>query len=448
MAQQQDNFHSKIGFIFASAGSAIGLGALWQFPFMTGNAGGGAFFFMFLIFTLFIGLPILLAEYIIGRGSQKDAIRAFKHYAPKTPWHFVGRWGVIGSCILLSFYSMVGGWIILYIIKTVTGGLTIDNGSFGQLFADISADFLIVFTAQLLFLFMAVIVVARGVNHGIEKASKVLMPSLLVLLMIVTAHSLTLDQAMEGVHYFLSFNFADLSTEAILMALGQSFFLLSVGFSNQMTYSSYVAKDESLVKSAIMVVVMNVLVALLAGLAIFPAVFSYGIAPAAGPGLLFVALPAAFSQMPLGSVFFALFLLLFLFAALTSAFPLLEVVVATVSQENPAKRKKWTWLLGLIVFVLGIPSVLSFSIWHDVTFFGKTIFENANDLVSNIMLPVGALFIALFIHFRVPRQVLIKEFTIGLSKGKKLFIIWLFIIKYAAPIAIILAFLNVLGVFG
>lgn len=448
MPQSGDKFHSKVGFIFASAGSAIGLGALWEFPFMTGTAGGGAFFFLFLIFTFLIGLPILLAEYFIGRSSQKDAIRAYHHFAPGKRWQWVGKWGIVGSCILLSFYSVVGGWILIYLFQAVTGGLSdLGNGTYEELFADTSANALIVFIAQIIFLLLTILTVARGIKQGIEKASKFLMPTLLILLIIVVFHSLILDQAAEGVSFFLSFNFAGLNAESILIALGQSFFLLSVGFSNQVTYSSYVAKQENLVRSAVTVVCMNIVVALLAGLAIFPAVFSFGIEPEAGPGLLFIALPAAFSKMPLGMLFFAIFLLLFLFAALTSAFPLLEVVVAALTKDDQTKRRKWAWIIGLIVFVLGIPSALSFGLMSDIQIWGNTIFDSANYLVSNIMLPVGALMIALFVHFQIPRKVLLQEFTNGQTKGRRLFAGWLFIIKYVAPIAIILAFLHVIGVF-
>ncbi|GAB4074148.1 sodium-dependent transporter [Barrientosiimonas marina] len=445
---QGDKFRSKAGFILASAGSAIGLGAIWEFPYMTGHAGGGAFFFMFLIFTFLVGLPILLAEYFIGRGSQKDAVRSYKHYAPGKSWHLVGRWGIVGSIILLSFYSVVGGWILVYLLKALTGGLSnLGSETYGDVFAAMSANPFIAFSAQIVFLLVAVLIVSRGIKNGIEKASKFLMPALLVLFIIIVVHSLTLAGAAEGVSYFLSFDFSGLTAESILMALGQSFFLLSVGFSNQVTYSSYVAKDENLVRSGTTVVIMNIFVALLAGLAIFPAVFSFGIEPEAGPGLLFIALPAAFSQMPLGMVFFTLFLILFLFAALTSAFPLLEIVTAALTKDDQSKRKKMAWLVGLIVFIVGIPSALSFGVMSDVQLWGNTVFDNANYLVSNIMLPLGALFIALFVHFQIPKETLWKEFTNGMSKGRRLFAGWLFIIKYVAPIAIIIAFLNVIGVF-
>src|SRR5699024_10710322 len=289
--------------------------------------------------------------------------------------------------------------------------------------------------------------VARGIKHGIEKASKFLMPALLVLLLVVVAHSLVLDNAMEVVSYFVSFDFSSLHATSILMALGQSFFLLSVGFSNQVTYSSYVSKDENLVKSDFVVVIMNDVVALLAGLAIFPAVFSIGIELVEGPRLLFIASTAAFGQMLFVLFFIIIFLILFLFAALTSAFPLLEVVISAITKDDQTHRKKWTWMVGKIIFVLGIPSALSFGVLSEFQFFGNNFFDNANYLVSNIMLPLGALMIALFIHFKIPRKELAREFTNNTSKRMRLFVSWLFVIKYIAPIAIILAFLNVIGVF-
>src|SRR5699024_1220418 len=356
----------------------------------------------------------------------------------------VGRWGIVGSIILLSFYSVVGGWIIIYLFKTIFGELgSLKSSEFGKVFANTSANPLLALGAQIIFLLVTILVVARGIRHGIEKASKVLMPTLFFLLIIVMINSLLLDGAMKGVSYFLSFNFSELTAESILIALGQSFFLLSVGFSNQITYSSYLSKKESLVQSATTVVLMNILVALLGGLSIFPAVFSYNIEPEVGPGLLFIALPAALNQMSFGSFFLILFLLVFLFAALTSTFPLLEVVVAAVTKGHLAKRKKWAWIIGIIIFIVGIPSALSFGVLEDIEIFGQTIFDSANYLVSSIMLPIGALLIALFIHFKIPREILSREFTTGLSNGKKLFVVWLFIIKYVAPIAILLAFLHV-----
>lgn len=433
--------------MLAAAGSAIGLGAIWKFPYVAGNAGGGAFFFVFLFFTLFVGLPILLAEFIIGRGSQKDAVSAYQYFVPHSSWHWIGRWGILASCILLSFYSVVGGWILIYLFRALTGGVSGLDGQYGQLFADLTANPIVSVGAQLVFLLLTVLVVARGVQRGIEKASKIMMPALFVFFLILIIRSLTLSGAGEGIAFFLNPDFASLDAKTILFALGQSFFALSIGISCMVTYSSYVPKAQSLPKSATTIVLMNILISLLAGLAIFPAVFSFGFEPKAGPGLLFVVLPAVFNQMPFGLVFFVVFLLLFLFATLTSAFSMLELVVAALTKGDFSKRKKSAWMMGTMIFIIGVPAALSFGILSDVKIFGQTIFDLFDFLVSNIMLPLGALAISIFVPAKISHKTLLEEISAGTRHGKRLFAVWLLLIRYVAPIAIIIAFLNVIGVF-
>lgn len=447
VGQGREQWGSKLGFILSAAGSAIGLGAIWKFPYVAGTSGGGAFFFVFLFFTIFVGLPILLAEFIIGRGSQKDAISAYRFFAPGTGWHWIGKMGIVGSCILLSFYSVVGGWILIYLVKTVTGGLSgLKKQEFGQLFADATANPLTAIIAQLVFLFITILIVARGVQKGIEKASKVMMPALFVCFLILIVRSLTLSGVGQGIEFLLYPNFSSLDSKTILFALGQSFFALSVGVSCMVTYSSYVPKQENLPKSATTIVLMNIFISLLAGLAIFPAVFSFGFKPEAGPGLLFVVLPAVFHEMPFGMVFFFIFILLFLFATLTSAFSLLELVVAALIKDHQSKRRKMAWITGMIIFILGIPSALSYGVLSDFKIFGKTPFDLADFLASNVFLPLGALAISIFVMVKIPRKTLLQEFSAGTSSGKRLFVAWLLLIRYVAPIAIIIVFLDVIGV--
>ncbi|UAC49616.1 sodium-dependent transporter [Bacillus aquiflavi] len=448
MNQTREQWTSKLGFILATAGSAIGLGAIWKFPYVAGSAGGGAFFFVFLLFTLLVGLPILLAEFIIGRGSQQNAISAYTTFAPGTKWSLIGRLGVVTSFILLSFYSVVGGWILIYLIKSLTGGLnnyTADE--YGQLFNDLIANPFIAISGQLIFLLITIIIVAKGVQKGIEQASRIMMPALFVSFFILIIRSLTLEGVGEGLRFFLYPDFFALNSKTILYALGQSFFALSVGVSVMVTYSSYVSKTENLPKSSLTIVLMNILISLLAGLAIFPAVFSFNVEPEEGPGLLFVVLPAVFDQMPFGIFFLIIFLLLFLFATLTSAFSILEMIVAVFVKDEAEKRKKKTWQAGSLIFLLGIPSTLSFGLLSDVTVFGKTIFDLADYLVSNILLPIGALSISIFAFLKIPRQTLIDEISTGTNNGKRIFTIWFFLIRYIAPIAIIIVFLDVIGVF-
>ncbi|MED4581612.1 sodium-dependent transporter [Brevibacillus choshinensis] len=442
--KQTEQWTSRLGFILAAAGSAIGLGAIWKFPYIVGTSGGGAFFLLFLIFTIVIGLPLLLGEFTIGRSTQKEAVSAYKAIAPGTVWHWIGRLGVVTCFLLLSFYSVVGGWILTYLVRGITGQIT--GPSYDQLFGSvISNPFGAVF-AQLVFMLISAWVVARGVQSGIESANKYMMPALFILFLILMVRSLTLDGAMEGISFFLSPDFSKLSGESILYAMGQSFFSLSVGVSVMVTYSSYLAKKESLVRSAGSIVGLNLFVSLFAGLAIFPAVFSLGVEPTAGPGLLFIVLPSVFEKIAFGGLFLWIFLALFLFATLTSAFSMLEIIVASLAKGDEKKRKRLSWLIGLLIFIFGIPSALSFGIWSEYTIFGKSIFDAVDFLVSNILMPLGALLIAVFVPLKMKRETLIHELQVKSSAGRKMFVLWLFLLKYLAPFAILFVFLNMLGI--
>ncbi|MFS0554170.1 sodium-dependent transporter [Brevibacillus sp. 179-C9.3 HS] len=442
--KQAEQWTSRLGFILAAAGSAIGLGAIWKFPYMVGTSGGGAFFLLFIIFTIAIGLPLLLGEFTIGRSTQKEAISAYRTIAPGSLWHWIGRLGVVTCFLLLSFYSVVGGWILSYLLRGFTGQL--QGPAYDKVFGDVIGDPVGAVVAQFVFMLITAWVVARGVQSGIESASKYMMPGLFLLFMVLMVRSLTLDGAMEGVSFFLRPDFSKLSAESILYALGQSFFALSVGVSVMVTYSSYLAKNESLVRSAGSIVSLNLLVSLFAGLAIFPAVFSLGVEPTAGPGLLFIVLPSVFEQIAFGGIFLLIFLALFLFATLTSAFSMLEIIVASLSQGDESKRKRLSWLIGLLIFIVGVPSALSFGVWSEVTLFGKSIFDAMDFLVSNILMPLGALLIAIFVPLKMKRETLINELGAHSSYGKRLFIVWLLLIKYVAPVAILAVFLQMLGI--
>ena len=440
---KQDQWTSKLGFILAAAGSAIGLGAIWKLPYMTGENGGGVFFLLFIIFTLLIGAPILIAEFTIGRNAQKDAISAYKHIAPGKPWALIGYGGVVASIILLSFFSVVGGWIISYLARSFTGSLSnLTQEEYGNFFNTIISNPYETVIAQLLFMVFTIWVVQGGVSKGIEKANKYMMPSLFILFIILLIRSLTLDGAMEGVKFFLKPDFSALTGETILLALGQSFFALSVGVSVMVTYASYLSKKEDITKSAFSVVGLNIFISLLAGLVIFPAVFALGFSPSSGPGLVFVVLPAVFNEMALGGIFMFIFFILLLFATLTTAFSILEIVVAAMIKGDSAKRKKASWIAGITVFLIGIPSALSFGVLSDVKIFNLSIFDFADYLTSNIALPVGALFISLFIGYQMKRIEVQKEFESGADPGRSLFKLWYFLIRYIVPIMIILVFLK------
>jgi neurotransmitter:Na+ symporter, NSS family len=444
---KHEQWTSKIGFTLAAAGSAIGLGAIWKFPYVAGTGGGGAFFLIFLLFTLLLGYPLLLGEFLIGRNTQSDAITAYKKLAPNSLWHITGRIGVIACFLILSFYSVVGGWIILYLFKALTGSLQgLSQSQFNQLFGDIIAEPFSTLAAQLVFMLLTIIVVAKGIQKGIEKASKIMMPALFILFIVLVFRSLSLDGAMEGVKFLLVPDFSNITSESILFALGQAFFALSLGVSVMVTYSSYLPKTQNLPKSALSIVMMNIVISLLAGLAIFPGVFTFGLEVNAGPTLIFAVLPAVFNQMPFGIVFFIAFLLLFLFAALTSAFSMIEIIVATTAKNDSTKRKKHTWIIGILIFIVGIPSCLSYGLMADFKLFDKIFFDLMDFTVSNVLMPIGALAISIFVSLKVPKSVLFDELKQGSNVRKLFFYVWFYLLKYLTPIAIIIVFLDVLGV--
>ncbi|HEX6593985.1 MAG TPA: sodium-dependent transporter [Bacillota bacterium] len=443
---EREQWSSRLSFILAAAGSAIGLGAIWKFPYVAGENGGGAFLLIFILFTLILGLPLLLAEFTIGRRGQANAVDSFKNIAPDTKWHWVGILGMVASFILLSFYSVIGGWIITYLYKVVTGGLhNLTSKQFAEMFSRTISDPLISVGAQFLFILITIIVVSRGIQNGIEKASRFMMPALTVLFIILVIRSVTLDGAIKGIEFLFQPDFSKITSKTVLNAMGQSFFTLSVGVSVMITYSSYLPKEQSLPRSALSIVGMNVMVVLLSGLAIFPAVFSFGLSPDAGPVLLFNVLPTIFSQLPFGMFFFAAFLIVFLFAALTSAFSMLEMIVSVISKGNVIKRKKWAWIVGFAIFAFGIPSTLSFGLLSDVTIFDKTIFDLADYTVSNVLMPIGSLLMALFVSYQMKKADVYEEVRSGSRIKDWVFTSWYVLLRYVAPVLIMLVMLDVLG---
>lgn len=446
MEKKREQWTSKFGFILASAGAAIGLGQIWKFPYVTGMSGGGAFFLIFIIFTILIGLPMLISEYIIGRGTAKEAISAYKKLAPKSAWVWIGRLGVIGSFLLLSFYSVVGGWVLIYSVRGVLGKIISEGSDYGTLFGSIIATPTTTLMGLFVFTIINVIVIALGVAGGIERANKILMPLLFIFFIVLVVRALTLEGAMEGVTFFLAPDFSKITGESVLFALGQSFFSLSVGFSCMVTYSSYLKRDVSIPSAAGSVVGLNIFTSFLAGLAIFPVVFAFGLEPAEGPGLLFMVLPTAFSEIPFGGFFLALFLVLLLFATLTSSFSLYEIVVAAVTANGKLNRKTATWLVGAIVFIAAIPSALTESVLSDVTIFGLSIFDATDYLVSNILLPLGGLLIALFIIHRVEKAFVKEEFMLANHIREPLYQLWRKLMTWIVPIVIVVVFLDTLGV--
>ncbi|MEK4090928.1 sodium-dependent transporter [Viridibacillus sp. FSL H8-0110] len=435
----RDQFASKIGFILAAAGSAIGLGAIWKFPYMAGTNGGSVFILLFIICTLFIGLPILVAEFMIGRRGQTDAVSSFKKQAPGTRWFLTGWAGFILSAIILSFYSVVGGWILSYIVRAISFQLSGSGEDYyGELFASITSNPWEVVIAQAVFLFLTVWIVQGGVKNGIEKASKWMMPLLFIFFIVLVIRSLTLDGAIEGIKFMFVPDWSYFTGKTLLMALGQAFFSLSVGVSAMLTYASYLSKETKIGSSAMNVAWMNIGISLLAGLVIFPAVFALGYSPDQGPGLVFIIIPAVFQQIPFGSVFMIIFFILLLFATVTSAIAMLEIVVATAMGPKYDKRKQYSWLCGFGIFIVGIPSALSFGALSDIKIFGLSIFDSADFLTNNIGMPIGALLVAIFSGYKISKADAAAE----LDTKDWIFQTWRILVRFVAPIAIIIVFIQ------
>lgn len=433
--KQREQWGSRVAFILAAAGSAVGLGNIWRFPYVVGTNGGAAFVFIYLIITALIGYPLMVTEMSMGQKTKKNAVGAFKDLAPNTPWWISGSLGVIAGFVILSFYSVVAGWAMSYFTKTVTGELGVGTDFVASFLGHISSDW-----APLIwhFVFMALTlgIIGLGVVKGIERTVKVLMPALFVLLVALVVRALTLPGAGAGIEFYLSPNFGDITAQTFLSAVGQAFFTLSLGMGCMITYGSYLNKKENITDNAAWVVGLDTGIALLAGLAIFPAVFALGFDPEVGAGLAFITLPAVFAAMPGGTLFGALFFLLLTVAAITSAISLLEVVVAWIIDEKGWSRRKASLIIGGLIFLLGIPASLSEGRWSDFTLIGMNFFEFLDFFQESILLPFGGLLTAIFAGY-VWTAKKTREHA-NLNESKIVLGTWFdFFIKYIVPVAII-----------
>ncbi|WP_341960661.1 sodium-dependent transporter [Planococcus maritimus] len=435
----REQWTSKIGFILAAAGSAIGLGAIWKFPYETGANGGSVFILLFILSTVLIGLPVLLAEFVIGRRGQADAVSGLKKQAPGKPWYLIGWSGFIFSFLILSFYSVVGGWVLSYLVRAITLQLSgLGDADFAELFGIIISSPLEVLIAQAAFMALTIWIVQGGIKGGIERASKIMMPALLVFFVVLMIRSLTLDGAMEGVRFMFVPDWSFFNFETALVALGQAFFSLSVGVAGMITYASYLKKSENLTRSAVSVVTLNIVISIMAGLIIFPAVFALDYLPDQGPGLVFIILPAIFDQLFMGQFLIIIFFILLLFATLTSSISMLEITVSIAVKNKYDRRRRLAFIIGLAIFVVGIPSALSFGVMSEPVFFGYTFFDFVDILTSRIGLPLGALFTSLFAGYVLSNKDAHNELTQQQSWVE----VWRVLVRYVAPVAIIVVFIN------
>jgi len=439
-------FSSKFGVIAAAAGSAVGLGNIWKFPYITGVYGGAAFLFVYLAFIMAIGLPVMLSEFIIGRKSRRNAFGAFKKLAPGSPWKFVGMLGVGAAFMILAFYGVVAGWSIGYIITSVLNGFKSQSPEqLNAMFTGFIESPLKPVFYQVIFMLLTGAIVMVGVKDGIEKNVKIMMPLLVVIILILDVRAVTLHGAGEGLKFLFHPDFSKLTGEGILSALGHAFFSLSLGMGTLITYGSYIDKNNNLLNTAINVTFADTLIAILAGIAIFPAVFAFGIEPSSGPGLVFITLPNVFQQMPGGYIFSILFFLLLALAALTSSISILEVVVAYFHEELKMKRKLATGFATVLITLLGIICSLSMGVFKDYTFGGLNFFDLLDWTSANLLLPLGGLFISLFIGWKFGRKKVKSEIEKGATIPGIFLSVFMFLVKIIAPIAIAIVFLNGIG---
>jgi len=451
MPGEREHWRSKAGFILAAAGSAIGLGNIWKFPYIAGENGGAAFIFIYLICIAVIGLPVLIAEILIGRSTQRNPVGAFKKLSGSPFWIGVGAIGVAAGFIILSFYSVVAGWSLGYIVESLRGEFYnfTSAAAASEHFNNLTSNLSWIISFHGLFFLITISVVYAGVNKGIERGSKIMMPVLLFLLLILVIRGLTLPGSNEGLRFLWLPDWSKVSGHSVLIALGHAFFTLSLGMGAMMTYGSYMSEKNNIPSAALQIVILDTMIALLAGLAIFTAVFATGQNPDAGPGLIFHTLPVVFTKIPGGYIFAFLFFLLLTIAALTSAISLLEVVVAFFVDELGWKRHSAVVVFGIAIFLLGVPSALSYNIMSDVRLFNLTYFDIADFLASNLLLPLGGLFISIFVAwFWGFDKALVK-----LKRGaEKLFEhyewrvnTWRFFLKYLSPVLIFIVLLQSVG---
>ncbi len=434
---------SRLGFILAASGSAVGLGNVWKFPYVTGQNGGGAFVLIYLICIAVVGLPIMLAEFTIGRRTGLNPVGAFRKLAPGTPWVAIGFMGVLAGFLILSFYAVVGGWTLAYAAKALTSNISFFSSPdvAGEFFGNFISDTPMVLFYHTVFMGLTIAIVLRGIHGGIEKACNILMPTLVIMLLLLMIRSLTLEGAMAGVDFYLSPDFSKINGSVILLAMGQAFFSLSLGMGCLITYASYLPPEENLTSATVYVVLFDTFIALLMGMVIFPAVFAVGMQPTEGPSLVFTVLPTVFAKMPMGGLAAIVFFILLAIAALTSAISLLEAVVAFFIDQFGWDRKKAVWAMGASIYLFGIPSGLSFGLWSDFTLFGKTFFDLADNIASNYLLPLGGMLTAVFVGWwwgtdQAHKEIERHETTFHWGKA------WGFLIKYVSPIAVLFVFLG------
>ncbi len=443
---KRDSFGSRFGALVAMAGSAVGLGNLWRFPYLVGENGGAAFIIVYIIMVFVLCLPIFISEFVVGRRSQQNAYAAFRNLSGGSAWKWVGMFTVIVPLIVLSYYSVIGGWSVEYLLKSMTFTFTDTDTrtTMGTMFTDFVSSTWMPIIMHTAFLLATTLIVMVGIKDGIEKFSKVMMPLLFFMVLAIAVYSLTLPGAGRGVDYLFKPDFSKIDGHTFAAALGQAFFSLSLGFGTIMTYASYVDKKENPLFQSTATAVSDLTFALIAGVAIMPAVFAFGLNPQSGPGLVFETLPYVFSQMPAGGVIAIAFFMALLVAALTSSISMLEVAVAYLVEEKGLKRVSASLIVFAGCWVVGVLCSLSFGPLSGVKIVGLSIFDFFDNISSNILMTLGSLMTVLFVGWRLKKTDIYDEFTNGgtLSANARMFGVLWFLIRYVCPLAIIVVFVS------
>ena len=447
---ERANFSSKLGVILATAGSAVGLGNVWRFPYMAGENGGAVFIMIYIACILLLGIPCMVSEFIIGRHGQANTARAYRKLAGGSPWSVIGYMGVLTGFLISGYYAVVAGWCLQYVWASLIGHLQGDPTYFQTYFAEFSGDPVKPIFWTVIILVVTYLIIEHGVRDGIERASKLLMPTLFFLLIIIVGASCMLPGAEKGVEFLLKPDFSAINSDVFLAALGQAFYSLSIAMGCICTYASYFSRQTNLTKSAIQIGVIDSLVAILAGLMIFPAAFSVGVNPDSGPSLIFITLPnvfqQAFAQMPVvGYVIAVLFFLLLSLAALTSLISLHEVSTAFIHEEMRVTRKRAAVIVTILASIIGAFCSLSLGATDKLIFFGRPLFDWFDFVTGQVFLPVVGFLTCIFIGWFVPHKIVRDEFTNWGTLRGRFFHLFLFLVKYVCPICILFIFLHQFG---
>lgn len=437
----------KLSAVLVAAGSSVGLGNIWRFPYVAGDNGGGAFLVIYILCVLLLGLPLMLAEFTVGRASHRNAVGAFRALDPK--WGLLGYIGVLSAFLILGFYLVVSGWTAEYMVHSLTGDLAHYStaAEYEQIFTNFIANPWRPLLYTVIFALATHFIIALGVQKGIERSAKVLMPLLFVVLILLSIHSLLMPGSGEGLRFFFQPDFSKVTPSTLLVAMGQAFFSLSIGIGTMITYASYFKPETNLRHTALNVTILDTLVAVLAGVVIFPAVFSVGIEPSSGPSLVFITLPSIFNGMPLSMVWSTIFFLLLVVAALTSTISLHEVITVYLHEEWHMSRRAAAWATTLSTIVLGAAASLSMGVWSGWSICGMNLFDSLDFITANIMLPVGALLTCLFVGWRLDREVLHAQMTNNGTLPFRIYRVFILLLRYFCPAVLLLVFLDNLGVF-